>query len=80
MTYLLNEKGAGVFSAIFITGIFAIGIISILMEKVEWLIGVGKKMDGIFNFLKSRNILLSPSKNTINSEGLCQNQSGPPPF
>ena len=58
MTYLLNEKGAGVFSAIFITGIFAIGIISILMEKVEWLIGVGKKMDGIFNFLKSRNIII----------------------
>ncbi len=58
LTYLLNEKGAGVFSAIFITGIFAIGIISILMEKVEWLIGVGKKMDGIFNFLKSRNIII----------------------
>ena len=28
------------------------------MEKVEWLIGVGKKMDGIFNFLKSRNIII----------------------
>lgn len=57
LAYAFGERGAGIFSGIFVLFFLAVGTVSILTEKIKWIDNVGKKMDFIFVFLKSKKML-----------------------
>lgn len=58
LTYTLGEKGAGIFSMIFVMAVFIIGTLSILAEKMEWIADFGENMDSIIIFFQSKKMLV----------------------
>ncbi len=58
LTYIFGEKGAGIFSMIFVMTVFIIGTLSIMAEKMEWIAHFGEKMDSIIIFFQSKKMLM----------------------
>lgn len=57
LAYAFSERGAGIFSSIFVLLLLALGTISILTEKMKWIDNIGKKMDFLIVFSKSKKML-----------------------